>query len=271
MGKIFLMDIAKCNGCHDCQIACKDEFCSQDWMPYSKAQPETGQFWCKVEETVHGSVPKVNITYRPVIGAQNDKLAEYAPEVLEPRDDGIIVLDPEKCTGRRDIAEKFDGVFYNEELDTCQGCTGCAHLLDDGWTVPRCVDACPTGALRFGDEKDFASELEEAEQLEEGSRVYYLNVPKRWVAGAVYDPEADEVVIGATVTLESPDGTKLTTRTDDFGDFWFRQIDPADYSLTIETDGYLSRTIDANAIEADVNVGEIALNTEKAWQEYLPA
>lgn len=40
MSKAFLIDYNKCNGCYSCQIACKDEFCDQAWLPYSEAQPE---------------------------------------------------------------------------------------------------------------------------------------------------------------------------------------------------------------------------------------
>ncbi len=100
-------------------------------------------------------------------------------------------------------------------------------MLDDGWDVPRCVDSCPTEALRFGDESDFADKLAASERLDPTSCVHYLNLPKRWVAGEVYDPEADEVVIGAKVTLANAEGTEAVavTETDDFGDFWFRQIE----------------------------------------------
>jgi Fe-S-cluster-containing dehydrogenase component len=42
--KVFDINVAWCNGCHNCQIACKDEHCGNDWTPYTKPQPETGQF-----------------------------------------------------------------------------------------------------------------------------------------------------------------------------------------------------------------------------------
>ena len=38
----------------------------------------------------------------------------------------------------------YDVIFFNEDLNLAQKCTGCAHLLDDGWAEPRCADACPT-------------------------------------------------------------------------------------------------------------------------------
>ena len=50
MAKAFVIDVAKCSGCYNCQLACKDEHAENDWMPYAKAQPLTGQFWCRVTE-----------------------------------------------------------------------------------------------------------------------------------------------------------------------------------------------------------------------------
>ncbi len=67
MAKVFVIDFDHCNGCHNCQIACKDEHCNQPWLPYADAQPLTGQFWCKVNETVRGQVPVVKISYEPVL------------------------------------------------------------------------------------------------------------------------------------------------------------------------------------------------------------
>ena len=99
--KIFLVDVNRCNGCHNCQIACKDEHCGTDWLPYAAEQPDTGQFWCQVKQEVHGSVPKVNMTYMPLIGAQTEEIREYAPEVLMEREDGLVVIDPERPWKKR--------------------------------------------------------------------------------------------------------------------------------------------------------------------------
>ncbi len=259
MSKVFVFDAACCNGCYCCQVACKDEFCGTDWMPYAKEQPETGQFWCKVNQETHGSVPKTRMSYRVELGAQNDAIAAYAPEVIQKRDDGTIVIDPEKAEGRKDLADRFEGVYWNEKLNIPQGCNGCAHLIDDGWTVPRCVDACATGALRYGDEKDFGDELAHAQKLEEGSHVYYLNLPKRFIAGEVYDEDADEVIIGAKVTTRDDAGNVASAVTDDFGDFWIEGLDEGVYELSFENDSYLMRTMKADTTEGDVNVGSIAL------------
>lgn len=259
MGKIFVVDVDKCNGCYSCQVVCKDEHCEQSWMPYAEAEPLTGQFWCGVEEIERGQVPVVRLSYIPHMDAQNDAIGEYAPECVQEREDGVVVIDPVASKGRKDIAEKFNGVFWNEELQICQGCTGCAHLLDNGWNVPRCVDACPTDALRFGDEADFAEELKDATQLDSTSRVYYLNYPKRFVAGLVYDPEIDEVVRNAVVRLMFDGECVSEAKTDEFGDFRFEQIEAQPYKLEISADGYESISVDANVSERDLYVGDLEL------------
>jgi len=253
--KAFLVNPDVCNGCHNCQIVCKDEHCGNDWSPYAKPQPDTGQFWCKLEERVRGTVPLTRISYWPVIGAQDEALREYAPEILQDREDGIIVIDPEKAAGRKDVADKFEGVYWNERLQIPQGCTGCAHLLDNGWSVPRCVDACMTDALLWVDEADIP---ENAEKLSEGSHVYYVNFPKRFIGATVVDYAADEVVIGARVMLKDAQGAVVAqTETDDFGDFIFKQVDAASFTVEIAKDGYESQSIAVNTENADVNLNFI--------------
>lgn len=258
MGKVFLVDLSRCSGCHNCQIACKDEHCGRDWLPYAKKQPMTGQFWCRVDQKDRGSVPKVRVSYVPKFGGQDEAIREYAPEAVQHREDGLIVLDPEKCKGRKDIADRFDGVYWNEEEQICQACTGCAHLIDDGWDVPHCVDVCATGALRFGEKDDFAEELVEAEQLTPGSHVYYLHLPKRFVAGEVYDEKRDEVIEGMKIRLLKDCQVVSETESDDFGDFWFEQVEPALYEVEFLGGNFGTRTVKVDAICADVNMGPIS-------------
>ena len=143
----------------------------------------------------------------------------------------------------------------------------CAHLLDDGWKEPRCVDVCPTDALRFGEEEELKAFMEGAEVLkpEAGTkpRVHYKGLlNKFFVAGAVYDPVIDECLEDCTVTLIAADGAKSTLRTDDFGDFWFERQEPGMYSLVIEKQGYQPHRIDSIDASIDVNVGDIELRSE---------
>ncbi|HUT67097.1 MAG TPA: carboxypeptidase-like regulatory domain-containing protein, partial [Dehalococcoidales bacterium] len=81
-----------------------------------------------------------------------------------------------------------------------------------------------------------------------------------FVAGAVYDPEEDECLEGAAVTLTDAKGKKAgTLKTDNFGDFWFERQEPGKYSLLVEKAGYLPRKIENIDASKDVNVGDIPL------------
>lgn len=104
------------------------------------------------------------------------------------------------------------------------------------------MEACPTDALRFGEEAELADLLKDAVVLhpEHGTspRVYYRNIPGCFVGGLVYDPEEEEVVIGAAVTLTLADGTVYETVSDDFGDFWFKDLPETTASVTIRAEGY---------------------------------
>lgn len=270
MAKAFVVNHDKCNGCRNCQIACKDEHVDNDWMPYAKPQPDTGQFWLRVDESVRGSVPKVKVSYIVKLcqHCESPACASVCTDnAFDRRDDGLLLLNPEKCSGCMACVKAcpYGAVYANEELGIAQKCTGCAHLLDDGWTIPRCVDACPHDAIRFGDESEFADEIACSEPLIAGReldkcRVHYLNLPKRFIAGIVIDLEADEVIADATITIENQEtGGVAATKTDEFGDFWFNQIDAAHYTLYVDAAGYLPRMIEADLSNADCNTGPIEL------------
>ena len=50
--KAFIVDVGVCNGCFGCQFACKDEHVGNDWAPIAKPQPDSGQFWMRVDEYI---------------------------------------------------------------------------------------------------------------------------------------------------------------------------------------------------------------------------
>ena len=268
MSKVFIVDLKRCNGCRCCQVACKDEHCGQAWMPYAQEQPETGQFWMKVNYEERGQVPVVRLAYEPRLCNHCDdcRLVEAAPEAVYRREDGLVVIDPVKSEGMKSLVEAcpHGAVYWNEALGIPQKCTGCAHLLDDGWSVPRCVDACATDALRFGDEEDFADEIAAADrselELATGARVYYLGRHKRFVAGTVVDLQINEVLIGARATALGNGGDVVATATtDDFGDFMFEDIEAGPYEIRVEADGYASRAVPADASERDASLGVIEM------------
>jgi len=255
MTKAFLIDVTACTGCYACQIGCKDEHCDQAWLPYAEAQPEVGQFWCKLNERERGANGHVRVSYVPILGGQNAEIREFAPEVLMDREDGLIVIDPAKAAGRKDIADKFEGVYWNEALQLPQACTGCAHLIDDPESpirVPRCVDNCAVDAIQFGEVEEL-----DLEGAEGGPIVWYKGLPKTFIAATVYDPAVNEVVVGAKVTAVSEVGT-YEAETDIWGDFWLKEIPADDDAVTIEKDGKKVE-LQVSTKEKDQGLKDIAL------------
>lgn len=267
--KTFVVDLNKCNGCYACQLACKDENVGNAWPPYSKPEPNTGQFWLKMYERTHGQVPKVRIEYRPMLCRHCEycPLIEAAPEAVYRREDGLVIIDPEKAVGRKDLVHlcSYGAVYWNEDLNLAQKCTGCAHLVDEG-ELPHCVDACATGALRFGDEEEFADEIAQDTGAfniaDSGSRVHYLNPFGFFISGEVWDPEADLIIEGAKVTLRCPSGEVLETETDGFGDFWFKHLNLGEYVLNIEAPGFKGVKNKPITLQESLNIGDFPLEKE---------
>lgn len=271
MGRVFLVDVAKCNGCYNCQLACKDEHAGNDWRPYAAAQPEIGQFWLKLDDYPEGTIPKVRIHYIAHLcnHCRSAACMDVCPAgAVTRRADGLILIDPDACTGCKKCMDAcaYGVVYYNEAEHICQKCTGCAHLLDnvDDVTEPRCSEACPTGALTFGDEDDPAVRdfINGASVLKPETasfpRVYYRNIPGRFIGGTVYDPAIREVIIGAKVRATIY-GKTYHTVTDDYGDFWFEDLPVGVFKVVIEADGYDFKVFDEVRTDGSRNLGDIPL------------
>jgi len=274
------IDVEKCTGCHSCFLACKDEFAGNDFLPTSKAQAADGQQWLRIEEIEHGAGTKVKVDYLPVMCQHCE--GEDAPCILPNnqgavyrRDDGIVIIDPEKARGRRDIVDScpYGVVSWNQESDLPQKCTLCAHLLDAGEKTVRCVECCPTGALVFGDLDDPHSEVSrllaaalgrvESLRPELGTKptTKYLGIPKPFIAGEVLLADrSGECVQGAKVTLEAKDsGKTIETTTDFLGDFEFKNLArDKEYVVKAEFPGYFPQEIVVRT-SGSQNLGEVVL------------
>nr|WP_320132482.1 4Fe-4S dicluster domain-containing protein [uncultured Holophaga sp.] len=272
--KVLVINYDVCNGCYNCQVACKDEHCANDWSPIAKPQPDTGQFWNKLKDRVRGQVPKVMITYEHSICQHCDEapcIKGCKSEAIYKRADGAVIIDPAKCRGNQicmDACPYENVIYFNDSLNIAQKCTFCAHLLDDGWSEPRCVDACPTEAMVFGDEEDpkvkaliARAELLKPELAHIKPRVYYLGLPKKFIAGALYDQEADECLGEVKVTAtQVASGATCSTVTDSYGDFWLKGLESGCYTLLFEKPGYLTRKHGpVDVTQVDVNIGDVEL------------
>ncbi len=128
------------------------------------------------------------------------------------------------------------------------------------------MDACPTGAFRFGDENDpeIQALVARAEplkpELDVKPRVFYIGLPKPFIAGAVFEPDVDECTEGARVTAQKVgNGRVYEAVTDSYGDFWLRDVEPGEYTVLVEKDGFLPQKMGPVDATKDINVGDIAV------------
>lgn len=182
----WLVDTTRCIGCNVCTIACKDQFVMNDWGSYSAPQPDTGHFWMFVTEKVYGKYPDVRVRYlaEPCMQCENPPCVKASQNgALYKRTDGIVIIDPVKSKGQRQIVDScpYGKIYWNEQLQIPQKCTLCAHRLDQG-LQPACVNACPTQAMTIGDETALASTISEKKakvlspELGADPKVYYAGL-----------------------------------------------------------------------------------------------
>ena len=269
----MVIDISKCTGCYNCFLTCRDEFAGNEYPGYAAAQPMSGMNWIKLIEKERGQYPKVKVSYTPVTCMQCDDapcVTAAQKNAVYQRDDGIVIIDPKKAKGQKQIVNScpYRVIEWNEEKELPQKCILCAHMLDNGEKVPRCVESCPTDALIFGDLDDPNSEISkimasgETEVLRPGfdvdEKVKYLHLPKKFIAGTVIYADKDEVAAGIKVILNG-NGARAETVTNGFGDFEFEDLeDNTDYTVEISVAKYKSKKIKAKTIK-DTYLGEIKL------------
>jgi Fe-S-cluster-containing dehydrogenase component len=258
MKQVYLViDVAKCEDCNDCFLSCKDEFVGNDWSPYSVSQPLHGHRWMNIMRKERGQFPLIDVAYLPIPCMQcedPDCMKEASNGAVYKRDDGIVIIDPEKAKGQKSIVDScpYGVIYWNDELDVPQKCTFCAHLLDNGWKEPRCVQACPTGALKYLRVEDLelrrVIETEKLQVLhpeyELQPRVYYKNLyryTRCFISGSIATEVGgvDECVEGAEISLFRGLTKIQETKSDAFGDFKFDDLErnSGNYRLEIAYPG----------------------------------
>jgi len=262
----LIIDVETCEDCNNCFLACKDEFVDNDFPGYSIAQPRHGQRWMNIMRKERGQCPMVDVAYLPTPCMHCDNapcIKKSKGGAVYKREDGIVIIDPEKANGDKEIiaACPYGVIWWNEEKNVAQKCTFCAHLLDEGWKEPRCVQACPTGALRVVNAED--SEMQniiESENMDvlhpeynTSPRVYYKNLYrffKCFIGGnvAVTKKEITDCAEGARITLIKDSKKIGAAVTDNYGDFKFDNLEENSgrYLIEIDYTGFEKKTLEVD-------------------------
>jgi Fe-S-cluster-containing dehydrogenase component len=273
----LIIDVAKCHDCNNCFLACKDEYFDNDFPPYSVAQPRHGHRWMNIMRKERGGYPKVDVAFLPIPCMHCDDahcMAKTKGDAIYKREDGIVLIDPEKAKGQKDIVDTcpYGAIWWNDEKAVPQKCTFCVHLLEEGWEQPRCVQACPTDALRFihcedsEREKIIASEKLEIYQPQHKSKphVYFQNLYRYtqcFIAGSVALQDTDECAEGAKVTVSKGNEKAFDeVVANNYGDFKIDKLEEnsGEYQLEVEYPGYETGKLSVD-LKTSVNLGTIFL------------
>ncbi len=106
--------------------------------------------------------------------------------------EGFVLIDHDHCLGCAYCVQAcpYSARFINPVLKKSDKCTWCYHRIKKG-KLPACVEACPTGARKFGDLNDPDSEVSEIlregkwsvlkPQMHTGPTCFYVELPKEVV------------------------------------------------------------------------------------------
>jgi Fe-S-cluster-containing dehydrogenase component len=273
----LIVDVAQCSYCNNCTMAEKDEYEGNTFPGYSVPQPRHGHYWIRLQRRERGSGSLMDVAYLPTMCNQCDRppcLGAAPPGAVYKRPDGIVMIDPVKAKGQKQLVEAcpYGHIWWNEEQQVPQKYFFDAHLLDQGWTAPRAVKVCACGALEAAHVTDEEMQTRAtAERLEvlrpelgTRPRVWYRNLyrfTREHIAGSVVTVVhgLEEVCESAAVTLLKDGETVASAVTDFFGDFKFDALEPesGSYVVRAEWKGMAKET--TARLGQSVNVGVILL------------
>ncbi|MBP0588296.1 oxidoreductase [Paraburkholderia sp. LEh10] len=272
----LVIKVGQCENCQNCVIAARDEHVGNDFPGYSAPAEARAESPVRILRRVQGDSHMVETTYLPVMCNHCDEAPcmRVGGDAVRKRADGIVIIDPDKARGRKDIVKScpYKAIVWNEELQLPQTWIFDAHLLDQGWPHPRCEQACPTGVFETV-RLDDAAMAEKARReglqvlrphLGTKPRVWYGGL-ERWescfVGGSVSARVGGvvECVAGAAAVLYSGGQRVAETVSDAFGDFRFDGLAKDSGIYRIEIHHAMGNASRECELGESVYLGEISL------------
>jgi tetrathionate reductase subunit B len=160
----WLIDLDKCTGCDSCTVACKAENNTRPLaspMPFKNGRgviPDHVSYrWVVKKETGEYPNPKLEFITSACNHCEHPAcLASCPTNAIFKRDDGIVLIDQDKCIGCKYCihACPYGAPQFNSATEKVEKCTFCVHRLDAGFE-PACVTTCVGNALHVVADFDF--------------------------------------------------------------------------------------------------------------------
>jgi Fe-S-cluster-containing dehydrogenase component len=138
------IDEESCWGCKTCEVACKQEM----------KTPEGVKLIRLVEDGPKEVNGKLDFIFRVNVcrHCEPPPCAEVCPEAaIVRREDGIVVLDEDRCTGCRSCVEEcpYGAIDFDWGKGLARKCNLCHHRVDQG-LFPACADSiCLAHCIHF--------------------------------------------------------------------------------------------------------------------------
>jgi formate dehydrogenase iron-sulfur subunit len=151
-----LIDLTRCTGCNSCALACKESNNLPNALtPPNALSSDTFTFVDTRQVSTAGGAVEERYVKRQCMHCLNAACVSACPAAaMYKSEDGPVVYRSERCLGCRycQMACPFGVPSFewdNGVTPVISKCWMCADRLQAG-EKPACVEACTTGALRFG-------------------------------------------------------------------------------------------------------------------------
>ena len=144
---------------------------------------ELGELWNRVYGAESGTLPQIDVRVLPMLchhcenapcKAKCDSLGFHA---IVQRSDGIVYIDPAKCTGCQQCLPtcRYKAISFNAKTNKAEKCHFCMHRIDAG-LEPACVITCLAITREFGDYATLRAKHPNAKSMGGRVRILYDNM-----------------------------------------------------------------------------------------------
>lgn len=153
--RAMLVDVTKCIGCWWCYAACNNYNNNPETARPTPEEPPELEADCwstlfPLKKTDEWSYRK-----HACMHCTEASCEEVCPTGAITHEGAIVVIDQEWCIGCGYCVQAcpFGVPHKDEHLGTARKCTFCIDRINND-QIPACADACPTGAIQYGERGD---------------------------------------------------------------------------------------------------------------------